>query len=230
MAAKAKIMIVSNEPEAARIWGFTLVQAGLELKQTDASYDVTETWTNEPQDLVVIEEFHEKGGMLDLCRQFRVMTSVPILYLTTKTTENYLLDIYRAGADEVIPLPISPVLFQAKVKAWLRQIKNIPANMLDVVEIGGFLLNPETRQLKSPSGSTTELSVLESRLLYLIMRHPKRVFTQNQLIDRVWGSFDEGDGNMLKNLIYRVRRKIEPDPAQPRYLVTEGSFGYKFQI
>ena len=79
-------------------------------------------------------------------------------------------------------------------------------------------------------GEVVNLSVLGTRLLYLLMRHPRRVFTTTQLIDRVWGSFGEADGTILKNLIYRLRRKIEPDPAQPRYLITEGTFGYLFQL
>ena len=189
---KAKIMIVSHEPETARIWGFSLTQIGLDVKLSTPSDDVMETWANEPPDLMIIEDCGEKVDELELCSQLRTLTVVPILYLAAKNTETFLVQAYRAGADEVIPLPITPRLFQAKVKAWLRQTRNAPVDVFAPVEIGEFWLNPESRQLRTPMGEVVNLSVLETRLLYLLMRHPRRVFTTTQL-DRpglgiFWGS------------------------------------------
>ena len=224
-----RILIVSDEIETARVWGFSLNQVGLEVNLISTTDPVIEIWQSDNPDLIIIEDFNDEVDELDLCRQLRRLTVIPILFLTTKVGETHLLAIYQAGADEAIPYPITPRLFQAKVQAWLRQTGNLPMAALDQVPVGDMVLNPETRELTGATGEKIGLTVLESRLLYILMSHPAKIFGSNQLVERIWGYYGNGNGTVLKNLVYRIRRKIEPDPVRPRYLVTEGTYGYKFQ-
>ncbi len=226
---KARVLIISDEVESARVWGFALNQLGLNVVLIGLSDPVLEIWAREAPDLVIIEDFNRSLEDLALCRQLRALTVVPMLFLTTIANEAFQLKAYRAGVDDIMIFPLTPRIFQAKVKAWLRTANSIPAAALDPLEAGEFCLDPNKRELKTEGESVVGLTVLEARLLYLLMSHPQKVFTASQLVDRVWGFFGEGDATVLKNLVYRLRRKIEPDPAQPRYLVTEGKYGYRFQ-
>ena len=228
MITKAKVLIISDEPETARVWGFALNQAGLDVVLVSVFDEVIQTWTDETPDLVIIEDFNTEVEELEICRQLRKLAVVPILYLTTKNNEAFILATYEAGSDETIPYPISPRLFQVKVKAWLRRTLSFPAVLLDPLDKGGFSLDPEKKRLSTPGGEVA-LSTLETRLLYVLVNHPSKVFEGNVLVERVWGYYGEGSTDMLKSLVYRLRRKIEPDPGNPVYLLTEGTYGYKFE-
>jgi DNA-binding response OmpR family regulator len=99
---------------------------------------------------------------------------------------------------------------------------------LDEVCAGGFALNPGQRRLRMPCGEEVHLTSLESRALYLFLDHPERSFTPEEVIEKVWGYTGCGEGSLLKHLVFRLRRKIEPDPNHPRYLRSERGAGYRF--
>jgi DNA-binding response OmpR family regulator len=225
---RATVLIVSDELETARVWGFTLGQLGLEVTLTALSDTTLKIWAELLPDLIIFEDFNTLDEELELCRQLRAETAAPILYLTSKTSEAFLLDVYKAGADECIPLPISHRLFLAKVRAWLRYIQGLPMAALGEISAAGFLLNPNLRRVTTPSGGILRLTILETRLLFLLMGHAGRVHSVDALVEGVWGLYHNGDRALLKNLVYRLRRKLEPDPGRPRFLMTEGNLGYKF--
>ena len=110
-----------------------------------------------------------------------------------------------------------------------RRAQVLPNAALETVQVGEFRLDPDRRLLCTPDGQVVKLTNLETRLLYLLMNHPAWTLETDYLVDRVWGHFGEGDSILLKNLVYRLRRKIEPNPSQPCYLLTEGSLGYRFR-
>lgn len=225
---KAKVLIVSDEPVTARVWGFSLNQVGFETRLIGITEPVMDVWAEELPDLIIIEDFNAEVEELALCQELRGETVVPILYLTTKTDEAFLLEIYHLGVDECISFPISPRLFQAKVSAWLRRTSSMPLEVLEEIRVGGFHLNMASRRLVTACGEALRLTVLEARLLYLLMSQPGRIFETEQIVEKVWGYYGNGDSRLLKNVVYRLRRKLEPDPAQPQYLVTEGTSGYRF--
>jgi DNA-binding response OmpR family regulator len=227
---KLKILIISDEPATATIWGYSLTQVGLEVTLIALTDAIMETWETEIPDLIIIEDFNEEMGELDVCKMLRDVTAVPILFLTTKLSENFQLDVYKAGADECIPFPITPRLFQAKVNAWLRQTRSLP--MLEIGEIaaGDFRLDPGERVISLPhNGGPVKLTTLETRLLILLLSNAGKVLAPADIIEKVWGYHNVDDHKLVKNHIFRLRRKIETDPAHPRYLISVGSTGYKFQ-
>ena len=225
---KAKILIISDEPVTAEVWGFSLNKVGLNVTLIGIEDPVLETWMDVSPDLIIIEDFNKDIEEIELCRQLRKETAVPILYLTGKIEETFQLQVYEAGADECITFPITPRLFQMKVKAWLRRTMSVPLAMLNEVEIGELRLNADKRVLKLRAGEQIKLTNLESRLLYLLMSRPGHCFESEEIVNRVWGYWGEGDGTLLKNLVYRLRRKIEPNPNQPHFIITVEGRGYGF--
>ena len=228
-AVSASVMIVSDEVESARIWAFSLKQAGYEVCLAGFSEKTLRIWSEEFPDIIVLEDLNSQMDVFQFCSALRQEATIPILLLTSRSNEAYQMEAYQAGADDCIPPPVSPRLFLAKIRAWLRRSQVVPSVALDQVQAGEFRLDPDRRQVLIPGGSEVKLTNLESRLLYLLMVHPGWVLETNYLVDRVWGHFGEGDGVLLKNVVYRLRKKIEPDPGQPRYILTESTIGYKFQ-
>lgn len=227
---KAKVLIISDEPVTANVWGFSLTQAGLDVCLVDLQEDTTEVFERELPDLIIIEDFNDQIEELEICRQLRSVTIVPILYLTATTNENFLLDTYQAGSDETIPYPITPRLFQAKVRAWLRRTRDIPLDSLDEIRLSGFVLDADQKRLILPSNNWVKLTLLETRLMFLLLSHPNKTIPSEELIEKVWGYQSKIDRRLLKNHIYRLRRKIEADPGHPEYLVNDGYTGYKLQV
>jgi DNA-binding response OmpR family regulator len=225
----ARVLIISDEPATASIWGFSLNQVGFEVTLIGVTDSVLETWMEVFPDLIIIEDLNKDIEEIELCCQLRKETIVPILYLTAKTDESFHIQVYKVGADECITFPITPRLFQAKVEAWLRRTMSIPLAALNEIECGEMRLNADKRLLKRLTGETVKLTCLETRLLYLLMSHPGQVFESDEIVNMVWGYWGEGDKILLKNLVYRLRRKIEPDLEHPRFVVTVKDRGYCFQ-
>lgn len=223
------ILLISDDYETGTVFGFSLQQQGYFPVTFHTSAAIQEHWSDQPPDLIIIDihNFNTDGGAL--CRSLRGETAVPILLFLPRNDECLILDGYRAGADECLANPVSPAMFLAKIQAWLRRSQVVPAKMLENLQAGGLMLDPDHRQLTLISGKSLRLTNLESRLLYLLMRHPGRALETNYIVSRVWGSEAYGDAVLLKNVIYRLRRKIEVDPGEPVYILTEQGVGYKFQ-
>ena len=225
-----KVLIISDAPATADIWGYSLSQLGLDVKVIDLAENFMEAWENETPDIIIIEDFNDQIEELDICSALREVTIVPILYLTSKLNEKFHLDVYQAGADECIPFPISPRLFQAKVNAWLRRTQSLPMAALNEISAGGFCLDPGRRTLYLPNQTAVRLTALETRLLVLLMSNPGKVIPPADIIEKVWGYHGLNDRKLVRNHIFRLRRKIEADPSRPRCLVSAGNSGYKFQV
>ena len=223
----AKIMVVSDDPEIAAVWAFTLQQAGLATCLSPMTDEALQHWAEELPDLIVVDSHAWQNEDIEICRALRKESVIPILLFTSQNDEYYLLEAYKVGLDEVVAQPVSPRLFTAKVRAWLRHIQEVPSAGMEDRQVGGFHLDPNHR-LVTMNGSPIRLTHLETRLLYQLMSYPGRLFETPTLVERVWGRYGEGDSVLLKNLVYRLRRKIETDPSHPSYLITEGAAGYRF--
>jgi DNA-binding response OmpR family regulator len=226
MAARA--LLVSDDAETGHTWAFALGQRGLEVVLVDSAEDALHKWAAETFDLVIVDDhtLHLEG--VDVCRRLRAEAVNPILLLTPSHNEADLLKAYEAGVDECIAKPISPPLFLAKVKAWLRRSWTLPAEALDNLRAGDLQLDPTRRELVTETGAVINLTNLEFRLLQLLMSHPGQVLESDLIVDRVWGYTGGGDSVLLKNLVYRLRRKIEPEPSEPRCIETVSGQGYTF--
>lgn len=223
-----KVLLVSNQQTTGPLWVFSLQQQKIHVVLEFNPANALKRWAEESPDLIILDVNLEESALLDILRSLRDETVTPILLLFAARTEEFALSAYSAGADDVLPKPVSPSLFQAKVKVWLRRSWSAPVEAMSPVNIGGFQLIPSERMVIGNNGKPHQLTNLELRLLYFLMSEAGHVLTAEDLLQRVWGYSGEEDHAMLKNLVYRLRRKVETDPARPRYIQTVTGVGYKF--
>jgi len=229
MIQNAKVLLVCDDPVNRSAWTSCLESQRIQVVRADSSDQALQQWADEIPDLALIDLFDARQSGLALCASLRELAVIPILVFLPSYDEQLVLQCYRAGADETVVKPLSPAVFCAKVSAWLRRSRSVPVNGLSDVEQSGLCLESEQRQVVLPSGQRVRLSNLEFRMLLLFMNNPGRVYEPGELVTQVWGYAAGSDTVVLKNLVYRLRRKIEADPEQPHFLLTHGGHGYSFQ-
>jgi len=223
-----KVLVVSDTQQIEPLLNSGLRDMGLDVITRPIPANSTSYWPEEIPDLVVIDSNAPDIQTLELIKRFRNEASIPLLLLIQHSTEEFLLEAYATGVDECIVKPLNPLLFYAKVRVWLRRSWSVPADTLDVLRVGGFNLLPSDRILVFEGHDPIRLTNLELRLLYCLMSQPGQTITIEKLNLRVWGYCNEVDNTMLKNVVYRLRRKIERKPAFPTILQTVAGVGYKF--
>jgi DNA-binding response OmpR family regulator len=215
-----KIFVVCDRTDTAPVWGFILRQQGLTVILETSLDKALDRWSLEMPDLVVIDIDVAHGDPMLLYKKFRAVSVAPILLFLPAHHENQILEAYASGVDEVVVKPISPAIFLAKILAWVRRSWTVPIDGLSLVKAGRHRLDPNRRCLIDPAGNEVKLTNLEFRLLHLLMSRPATVFDAEDIIQAIWGGFGNGDQVLLKNVVYRLRRKIEDDPSQPALLQT----------
>lgn len=223
-----KIFVVCDQSDTAPVWGFILRQQGLVVILETSLDKAVDRWSMEMPDLVVIDIDINRQDPVVLYKKFRAVSVAPILLFLPAHHETQILEAYAAGVDEVVVKPISPAIFLAKIVAWVRRSWTVPVDGLSLVKAGKHRLDPGKRCLIDPAGLEIKLTNLEFRLLHLLMSRPAYVFSAEEIIQSIWGAFGSGDQVLLKNVVYRLRRKIEADPSRPSLLQTWQG-GYSFQ-
>ena len=224
----SKVLVVSNTQHTGPLLIFGLREMELDVVFEPVPTNAIQRWSEEIPDLIVIDANVPETQAIQLIKGLREEAVVPIMLLTQFSTEDFLLEVYAAGADECVIKPITPSLFCAKVKAWLRRSWTVPADTLEPFRAGKFRLQPSERMVILEDRGPIRLTNLELRLLYCLMSSAGHTLTIEELNRRVWGYRNETDGTMLKNVVYRLRRKIEQDQANPQIILNVAGVGYKF--
>jgi DNA-binding response OmpR family regulator len=222
-----KVLIVSNQQTTGPLWVFSLQQQKVNVVLEAVPANTFARYEAEAPDLIILDTNLSEAETLELIRSLRAEMLTPILLLAPARTDEFVLEAYKAGADDCIPKPVSPSLFHAKVKVWLRRFGSIAVDALDPIKVGTLQLFPSEKIVILKNGDTVRLTNLELRLLYYLMSHPGLTVTTEELNRRVWGYSHEMDNTMLKNVIYRLRRKVEANPDNPRIIQTIAGVGYK---
>ena len=223
-----KVFVVCDRSDTAPVWGYILRQQGLIVILETSIEKAIDHWSVEMPDLVVIDIDIAKEDPMVLYKKFRAVSVAPTLLFLPAHHETQILEAYAAGVDEVVVKPISPAIFLAKIMAWVRRSWTVPVEGLSLVKAGRHRLDPARRCLIDSDGLEIKLTNLEFRLLLLLMSRPAHVFSVDDIIQSIWGGYGSGDQVLLKNVVYRLRRKIEADPGHPLLLQT-GLGGYSFQ-
>lgn len=223
-----KVLVVSDDPDTGRIWSYLLREKGLGVQLASSAEEALRIWNEYIPDLIVIDTHFDLDG-IQATLLLRAEAIAPILLFTPHNNEAHILEAYHAGVDECAVKPVSPALFWVKVRAWLRRAWTVPAEGLDSLQAGALRLDPAKRQVMLGTEEAIKLTNLEFRVLHLLMSHPGWVMKTDDIVQRVWGFYGNGDSNLLKNVVYRLRRKIDPDPNNPRFIYTEAGLGYRFQ-
>ncbi|HKG53558.1 MAG TPA: response regulator transcription factor [Anaerolineales bacterium] len=229
MASIPKILVVSDLQTTSPLWAFNVTQQHWDITLESHPNKATQRWAEVLPDLIVCDSDSESVS-LELVTKLREEAVLPILLFTSNHSDQFLLEIYEAGVDECVLKPIHPLLFEAKIKAWLRRSSNVPVDVLETLKVDDLHLIPSDRAVVLDSRDPIHLTNLELRLLYYLMGRPGRTLTTEELCERVWSHHSLGDPATLKNLVYRLRRKIEADPANPHYLHTVPGVGYRFVV
>lgn len=228
MVLAPKILLVCAQQSNSSQWNFTVRQQRLQVLTEHRPDRAFQRWSNEAPDLVIFDLEPDESLAIDLVRELREQAVIPILMLGSNRTDQFMLEAYEAGVDEYILKPIHPSLLRAKVKAWLRRSWSIPVDMLDTLKVGELEFIPAERMILLNGHEPVHLTNLELRLMFYLLSHPGRTLTAEDLCQRVWGNYADGNKTTLKNVVYRLRSKIEPDPAHPQYIRTVSGIGYQF--
>ncbi|HBX69788.1 MAG TPA: hypothetical protein DEH25_10550 [Chloroflexi bacterium] len=223
-----KIFVVCNLCDTVPVWAYILRQQGLGVILETFIENAIDRWASEAFDLVAIDIDTTHADRIEFLKKFREISVVPILLLLPAYHESQILEAYSAGIDDVIVKPISPAIFQAKIMAWVRRSWTMPIEGLDLVNAGQYWLDPKKRSIIIPNGLVIKLTNLEFQLLHLLMLQPGHEFTTDEIIQSIWGQYGDRNNVLLKNVVYRLRKKIEADPSQPVLLQTWLK-GYSFQ-
>jgi two-component system response regulator RegX3 len=187
-----------------------------------ASYDRTGA------DLVLLDLMLPGMSGTEVCRALRAKSNVPIIFLTARDSEVDKVVGLELGADDYVTKPFSSRELLARVRAVMRRGSESD-ELVSATLAGGPVRMDIDRHVVSVDGNHVSLPLKEFDLLELLLRNAGRVLTRGQLIDRVWGADYVGDTKTLDVHVKRLRSKIEPDPANPKFLVTVRGLGYKFE-
>ncbi len=220
------ILVVDDEPRIAEIARDYLERAGFKVTTAGSGADALAFARSRRPDLIVLDLGLPHVDGLDVTRTLRRQSSVPIIMLTARVDESDKLIGLELGADDYVTKPFSPKELVARVRAVFRRIDAAPERG-DVIRAGEVTLD-KRRMQASVGQQSIDLTSTEFELLATLASQPGRVFTRAQLLDAIRGveveSFDRAIDAHVKN----VRRKLEPDPRNPRYVLTVHGVGYKF--
>ncbi len=225
-----KVLIISDDPNSAELLTLILRRAGLLAVTTHRADDegALAAYAKEVPDMIFIDACTRSFDVLDICRTLRLETIAPIFVSSPRTEEEYILQAFDLGIDEYLPKPISPRLLVAKVNALLRRARSVPLASISSLRAGGVELSPERRTIRLLQRPEIHLTNLEFRLLYCLMSNQGQVVPTETIIQKVWGYSGEGDYQLVKGLVRRLRRKIDPDTKEPHYIKTVIGVGYTF--
>ena len=224
----SRILIVEDEESFSDPLSYLLGKEGFEVEVVDNGLDAITEFDRNGADLVLLDLQLPGQSGTEVCRQLRQRSSVPVIMLTAKDSEIDKVVGLELGADDYVTKPYSSRELVARVRAVLRRQAEPEELISNTVQAGPVRMDVE-RHVVSVSGDQVSLPLKEFELLEMLLRNSGRVLTRGQLIDRVWGSDYVGDTKTLDVHVKRLRSKIEPDPSNPRYLVTVRGLGYKFE-
>jgi two-component system KDP operon response regulator KdpE len=222
-----RVLIVSNQQTTGPLWVFSLQQQNLHVALEADPSNTLHRCEAETPDLIILDINLPEAQTIDLIKSLRAEMVTPILLLTPPRSEENIVEAYNAGVDDYMIKPVSPSMFNAKVRVWLRRSWSAATSTLEPVKFGGMQLFPAERMVMKSNGQAVHLTNLELRLLYYLAGHAGQTVTTEELNQRVWGYTGEVDNTMLKNVVYRLRRKIEADPASPKIIQTVTGTGYR---
>lgn len=222
-------LLFAPDSDEAAILTLILQRAGFEVRLVTEIDQLSQGYQDRPAELFFFAFIDEKSLTTEFISQLRLENQAPIVLLLEKSDEARLVALMEAGADLIFQRPYSPRLLVAQLRALMRRSSGLPYYSLPALSQAGVTLDPAKRSVQVGSQQSTRLTQLEFRLLYALMTHPGRIIPPENLVEYVWGYGGEGSQGLVRGLISRLRGKIEPDPSNPRYIVTDAGLGYYFE-
>ncbi len=238
MSATLTVLVVEDEEAFIDALEVGLGREGFDVKVARDGAEALEMFDRVAPDLVLLDVMLPSISGVDVCRELRRRTDVPIIMVTAKSAEIDTVVALEVGADDYVTKPYRLRELVARMRAVLRrrggagdrgagELAGLAAR--DIVELDGVELDADSHEVRV-DGTLVSLPLKEFELLALLMENAGRVLPRATLIDRVWGSDYVGDTKTLDVHVKRLRSKIEPDPARPTRIVTIRGLGYKFSL
>lgn len=218
-------MLIAHNTEERAVLSLALQRAGLAVTTGHELERAMLSWLERPADLVLVAV---SGDPISHARRVRAETDVPLVIVTDEFREDVHYELLGEGADLVLSRPYSARLLIAQVRALVRRAGSVPAFSLPTLSQGGLTLDASARTVQVTGHRPRRLTHLEFRLLYTLMSHRGQVLPTDVIVERVWGYSDEGDKELVRGLVSRLRAKIEPEPRSPSYIHTVPGVGYSF--
>jgi DNA-binding response OmpR family regulator len=206
------------------VTAFALQQAGYLVVKANDGLAALEAFEREQPDLAVLDLNMPRLNGFELVRKLRERSDIPVLVLTVRDEEEDVVRTLALGADDYLTKPFSPRVLLARIKALLRRASRDPGQASTV---GALTLDAGENLLSGLPGGAVRLTPLETRLLQLLFSHSGRTVPTERILVHVWGNRAGGNRQLLKQLVHRLRQKIEKDPAEPTFLVTVLNTGYR---
>ena len=222
-----KALVVDDDQVLAELVGFTLRREGFEVIQAHDGDVALRRWAEEEPDIIVLDVNMPKIDGFAVCRRVRAQADTPIILLTVRSDEDDIVRGLELGADDYVPKPFSPRQLVARIHAVLRRAGRTMTSA--VRQVGRLTLDPSRREVRVAGGDAVPLTPLECQLLEFLMLNAGHVLTHNAIIDHVWGP-EGADRDMLRQVVHRLRNKIEPDSSEPIYIETVPGLGYGLSI
>jgi DNA-binding response OmpR family regulator len=218
-----KILLVDDDTTLLDVTAFALRRAGFLVVVAHDSDQALRVWSDEQPDLIILDiQLPGKDG-LTLCREIRAMSSVPIILLTVRNSDDDIVHGLEIGADDYLTKPFSPKQLIARARAVLRRSSALSKQATITAE--GLKLDTAQQTVDTARG-TVRLTPLEFRLLHYLLINQGQIVPTEAILTHVWGYADSGDRALLKQLVYRVRQKLEPVDGNHQYIETIPGVGY----
>jgi len=221
-----RVLIVDDEPGLRQALAINLRARGYEVDLAATATAALTLAARHPPDAVVLDlglPDMDGGAVIDGLRGW---TRAPIIVLSARTTQSDKVDALDAGADDYVTKPFGMDELLARLRAAVRRAA--PAPDEPVVATADFTVDLAAKQVVRSDGSAVRLTPTEWQVLEILVRNSGRLVTQKQLLREVWGPTYETESNYLRVYLAQLRRKLEPEPSRPRYLLTESGMGYRF--
>ena len=222
---KSRVLVVDDEPQITRVLKTVLSSQGYLVRtaaEGEAALSSLNDWKPE---LVITDLYMPRMGGVELCRRIRAVSSIPIIVLSVKGEERTKVEALDSGADDYVTKPFGTDELLARVRAALRR-SGSPTEAA-ALDVGDFRIDFDGRRVHIRGGDV-RLTPKEFDLFVYLARHPNRVLTHRTLLEAVWGEGSQEQPEYLRVFMGQLRKKLEVDPSNPRYLVTEPWVGYRF--
>src|SRR5689334_11912604 len=222
-----RILTVEDDERIRTAVKLALEDEGWKVDEAETGEDALERFSQSPTDVVLIDIMLPGVDGFEVCRSIRRMSDVPIIMVTARNDTHDVVAGLEAGADDYLTKPFAPKELSARIRALLRRVRPVAPGHERLV-FGDLELIPEEGKVLR-GGSEVHLTKTEFRLLCELAENRGKVFSREELLDKVWGYDYFGDGRLVDVHIRRLRTKVEADPATPRHVVTVRGLGYRLQ-
>ncbi|HEY3008246.1 MAG TPA: response regulator transcription factor [Micromonosporaceae bacterium] len=225
----SRVLVVEDEESFSDALSYMLRKEGFEVSVAGTGTSALTEFDRSGADIVLLDLMLPEMSGTEVCRQLRQRSAVPIIMVTARDSEIDKVVGLEIGADDYVTKPYSPRELVARIRAVLRRQVGDAVDISAPTLAAGPVRMDVERHVVTVDGEAVQLPLKEFELLELLLRNAGRVLTRGQLIDRVWGADYVGDTKTLDVHVKRLRSKVEPEPSQPRYIVTVRGLGYKFE-